>query len=194
MAERKQIDWEAIERAEGSHRFYVYELVDPRDGKPFYVGKGTKDRARTHLRHAAKGCEGSRFDRIREIEASGNCVIVRCVQSGMAELDALELEERRIAEIGIENLCNAYARGCMSGQVRYGTSPEYRTVRSLWFTVDDLVVPAPGRWREGDFRYDICAKQHYDVMFMAKLAENVFGKAAIVAAERLLLSHVGDDE
>jgi len=25
-------------------RYYVYELIDPRTGKPFYVGKGVRNR------------------------------------------------------------------------------------------------------------------------------------------------------
>lgn len=29
--------------------YYVYQLVDPRINKPFYIGKGTGNRARTHL-------------------------------------------------------------------------------------------------------------------------------------------------
>lgn len=30
--------------------YYVYQLVDPRTNKPFYIGKGTGNRAKTHLK------------------------------------------------------------------------------------------------------------------------------------------------
>ena len=30
--------------------YYVYQLVDPRNGLPFYVGKGTGDRAYQHTK------------------------------------------------------------------------------------------------------------------------------------------------
>ena len=34
---------------------YVYELIDPRDGKVFYVGKGRNSRAWAHEKAARRG-------------------------------------------------------------------------------------------------------------------------------------------
>lgn len=38
-------------RPEVAHRlgYYVYLYIDPRDGQPFYVGKGQGERALSHL-------------------------------------------------------------------------------------------------------------------------------------------------
>jgi uncharacterized protein len=66
--------------------YYVYVLVDPRSGKPFYVGKGTGDRFRSHGDVASRTIEAAlleadsdatsverknRLTRIREIRNEG---------------------------------------------------------------------------------------------------------------------------
>ncbi len=38
-------------------KFYVYRLIDPRNGETFYVGKGKGNRVFSHIR-AAEGLEG----------------------------------------------------------------------------------------------------------------------------------------
>jgi hypothetical protein len=38
--------------------FYVYELIDPRDGKVFYVGKGKGERAWQHEIDVRRGDQG----------------------------------------------------------------------------------------------------------------------------------------
>src|SRR5690348_9647048 len=39
----------------GTVMFYVYQLIDPRDGAVFYVGKGSGDRMFQHVRDAKRG-------------------------------------------------------------------------------------------------------------------------------------------
>lgn len=51
--------------------FYVYELRDPRNGLPFYVGKGKGDRINAHEREARKGVSSPKCERIKEIWAAG---------------------------------------------------------------------------------------------------------------------------
>lgn len=41
----------------GLGRFYVYALIDPRTEKPFYIGKGTANRATDHFRTANVSAE-----------------------------------------------------------------------------------------------------------------------------------------
>lgn len=79
---------------------YVYDLVDPRSGKAFYVGKGQKRRAWQHVREARNGGSGAKCERIREIEGDGAAVGVRIVQRFAREIDALRFEAKRISELG----------------------------------------------------------------------------------------------
>ena len=90
----------------GRNRFYVYLLVDPRTGLPFYVGKGRNDRCHQHLRFAKQGYPGKRHEVIREILASGLELEVRRVKWFDSECEALNYERELIATIGLENLCN----------------------------------------------------------------------------------------
>jgi len=51
--------------------YLVYQLVDPRDGKPFYIGSGKRGRPYEHFTMAANGKPGRKNDRIRELQAIG---------------------------------------------------------------------------------------------------------------------------
>lgn len=60
--------------------FYVYRLIDPRNGETFYVGKGQNNRVFKHVKQALKFDKDedeltAKYDRIQEIEKSGLDVI-----------------------------------------------------------------------------------------------------------------------
>lgn len=79
--------------------FYVYQLVDPRNGKPFYVGKGQRDRAWQHEKavRASKPSGGQRKnDLIEEIIKFRHCVEVVIVAEYDDEVDALDHEFRLV--------------------------------------------------------------------------------------------------
>ena len=80
--------------------YYIYALKDPRNGKPFYIGKGTGIRA---WEHAAKADETRKGRRIMEIQGAGLELIVSKLADGLSELQALKLEAELISAFGTED-------------------------------------------------------------------------------------------
>ena len=89
--------------------YYVYELIRPDTNKVFYVGKGSDrhaPRISVHIRKAKAGKKGHKFSIIRKLLAAGLSPIERRVAENLMESDALKLEVKHIAEIGLELLTN----------------------------------------------------------------------------------------
>ena len=89
----------AIEALNG---FYVYALVDPRNDKVFYVGKGTGNRVFSHEIESGKSRESEKkkLQHIREIENCGYSVRRLIINWGLTENEAF------IAEATLINLLN----------------------------------------------------------------------------------------
>lgn len=88
--------------------WYVYRLIDPRNGETFYVGKGKGNRVFSHIR-GEKDLEGDDLDnklkRIREIRLAGFEVAHVIHRHGMDEKTALEVEAALIdAYPGLTNI------------------------------------------------------------------------------------------
>ena len=88
-------------------KYYVYQLVDPRNNKPFYIGKGTGNRAYQHAKFK-DGNENPYKDRkIKSILKENLDIIVELLYDNLTdENTAYDLEEQVIEKIGIENLTN----------------------------------------------------------------------------------------
>jgi uncharacterized protein len=88
--------------------YYVYLYIDPRDGKPFYIGKGKGGRVFGHLKTAATKSKKSRF--LRDLEALGLQPQIEILKYGLTEDEALLVEATAIDLLDIKKLTNI-ARG-----------------------------------------------------------------------------------
>ena len=98
--------------------YYVYRLIDPRNGETFYVGKGKGNRIFQHIKCALKEeeKEGENYDeldykykKIREIQKSGLGVIHVVHRHGLDEDTALQVEAALIdAYPGTTNIAGGF--------------------------------------------------------------------------------------
>src|SRR5581483_11404470 len=75
--------------------YYVYRLIDPRNGETFYVGKGTGSRVFAHVKgelDATADAMTDKLTRIREIRVDGFEVGHVIQRHGMSEEQAFEVE------------------------------------------------------------------------------------------------------
>ncbi len=87
--------------------YYVYRLIDPRNGETFYVGKGKNNRVFAHINQQIDkdGDEiTDKLQRIRDIKITGLEVLHIIHRHGMDEQTALEVEAALIdAYAGLSN-------------------------------------------------------------------------------------------
>lgn len=94
--------------------FYVYVYCDPRKPsdfssgfEPFYIGKGTKDRAYHHLQPNRKNSNAIFTNKISKIRSLGLEPIVSIVADNLSEDQAFQLEVELISKFGM------YPNGCL---------------------------------------------------------------------------------
>lgn len=85
---------------EALNGFYVYALIDPRDDKVFYIGKGSGNRVFFHEIESKKAYnrDKDKLNRIQEIEDSGFLVKRLIINWGLSESEAF------VAETSLINL------------------------------------------------------------------------------------------
>lgn len=105
-----------------STSFYVYELIDPRNGQVFYVGKGRGNRLDAHEKEARAGRISRKCDVIRSIEAAGLAVSKRKIGSFDDEQEAYDREAELVEEYGLAQLTNVVPGGGVArdGPTIYG--------------------------------------------------------------------------
>ena len=84
-------------------KFYVYVYSDPRNDRPFYIGKGIGNRAFSHLSDTT---ENAQVARIREIRATGIEPDIEILAFGLDETTAFKVEAAAIDLVGFGNLTN----------------------------------------------------------------------------------------
>ncbi len=104
MASQSQISTEVIR---GIGPFYVYVLVDPTTDEIFYVGKGSKQRAESHLKPRNKADSASpKFERIEKIRKLGFEPRIDIVQRNLPCSELAEKIESALIDCLLPNLTN----------------------------------------------------------------------------------------
>jgi len=85
---------------------YVYVYLDPRDGAPFYIGKGKGDRLFAHLDDPS---ESAKVRRIADIRAVGLEPRIDLLRYGLSDADASLVEAATIDLVGRPPLTNVVA-------------------------------------------------------------------------------------
>ena len=94
--------------------YYVYLYIDPRDGRPFYVGKGQGERVLAHLSEAA---ESRKSRTIEALRALGLAPRLEVLAHGLESDEvALRIEAAVIDLLGLDHLTNT-VRGWRSVQL-----------------------------------------------------------------------------
>ncbi len=89
-------------RVRDSLRYYVYAYLDPRNDKPFYIGKGRGGRILSHLR----GGEPRKARILRELKRLGLKPRIDVLRYGLTEKEALLVEATAIDLLGVPQLTN----------------------------------------------------------------------------------------
>src|SRR4051812_30766162 len=126
--------------------WYVYRLIDPRNGETFYVGKGQGNRVFAHIR-AEQGIEGDELDnkirRIRDIRVAGFEVAHVIHRHGMDEKTAFHVEAALMdAYPGLTNIAGGAGNhdyGAMHAKeiiTRYAAEPAVFQDKALLISVN----------------------------------------------------------
>lgn len=99
-------------------KFYVYVYSDPRNGKPFYIGKGIGNRVFSHLNDTS---ETDKVAAIASIRESGKEPQIDILRYGLTEAEALLVEAAAIDLIGLSKLKNQVAGHHSASFGRIGT-------------------------------------------------------------------------
>ena len=87
-------------------KYYVYQLIHPKTNEPFYIGKGTGNRAYTHNEFKDDNRNPYKDRVIQKLHKQGLEPIVNIVKHFDNEQDAYDYEDKLTESIGLDNLTN----------------------------------------------------------------------------------------
>lgn len=93
--------------------FYVYQLRDPRDDLPFYIGKGKLERAWNHLNMI--GSNYHKNNKIKQIQNEGLEIQVEMIQTNLSEVESFQLEIEMIKKYGRRDLNTGHLTNLTDG-------------------------------------------------------------------------------
>lgn len=135
MENIKEFSELTLKKINQTGEFYVYGLIDPRNSRLFYVGKGTGNRVFQHVVESSKNPESEKekLQTIKEIEISGQHVKHILINWGLSEAEAFAAEAalinliNYISDIQLSNIvAGHHANGCLSAEEIekiYGAEP-----------------------------------------------------------------------
>lgn len=138
--------------------YYVYLYIDPRSGKPFYVGKGQGQRALSHL--SAEG-ESRKVRILQELKQQGIMPQIDILAHALPnEETAFRIEAAIIDLFGLDHLSNA-ARGWRS--IQLGRMPLKELVTYYAATPVEIEDPALLIRINKMYRHGMSATELYEV-------------------------------
>ncbi len=135
---------------------YVYLYIDPRSGEVFYVGKGNRNRAFSHLREES---EKAKVERIKDIKADGQEPRIDILVHGLDDETAKRVEASVIDLLGVEKLTNL-VRGYDSRE--YGRMSIEQVVATYGAEKASIHEPSILININRSFRYGMPAVELYD--------------------------------
>lgn len=111
--------------------FYVYQLIDPRNNKVFYVGKGKDKRMYEHEKEAKRNKKHPKCIIINEILDLGYKIEYKVVKEFDDEVQAYQFEKELIDKIGLQNLTNCIPGGNFSKFTKTYNAKYRHLVKSL---------------------------------------------------------------
>jgi uncharacterized protein len=144
---------EPVERIppEVAHRlgYYVYLYVDPRNGKPFYVGKGQDQRILAHLSAAGETRKAKVLAELAELAMAPHLEIL--AHALPSEEMALRIEAAIIDLLGLDDLTNLVSgwRSIQFGRMPLSELVTYYAAKPVTVTHPALLIRINRLYRHG---------------------------------------------
>ena len=119
---------------------YVYVYVDPRNNKPFYIGKGKGNRAIGHLQDT-NDPNREKAKKLKEIRDAGKTPDIYLLRYGLTDAEARMIEVAAIDLIGLKELTNkARGSGKGLGLMRWRELSEIAGAKSIQMANEPPVI------------------------------------------------------